>query len=148
MNNVKLLKAALKYYGEKEIKGGFNTRIMEWIKYYFPWATDDSQYAWCSIFMNTIAKECELEYTDSALARSWLKVGYEVYTPQVGDVVIFWRKEKQSKWGHVGLYVNENDKYIYVLGGNQSNGVNIKPYPKYRLLGYRKLRINELSDIS
>ena len=137
----KLLKAALKYVGMKEVPGTkSNKSILKWIREYVPNAIDDSEVAWCSIFMNEIAKECGLEYTDKTLARSWLKVGYEVFTPQIGDVVIFWRKQLDSRWGHVGLYISEDDKYIYVLGGNQSNAVNIKPYLKSRLLGYRKLR--------
>lgn len=149
-NADKLLKAALKYYGQLEVKGEkSNPLILDWIKRYFPNAFDDSKVAWCSIFMNEIAKECDLEYTDSALARSWLDVGYEVFTPQIGDVVVFWRKQKNSAWGHVGLYITEDDTYIYTLGGNQANQVDIRPYAKYRLLGYRKLRKqNELQNIS
>ena len=137
----KLLKKALSYYGQKELSGrSTNKIIIGWIKKYIPYVKNDEDYAWCSIFINEMAKECNLEFTDRTLARSWLDVGYTVNNPQIGDVVVFWRKKKESQWGHVGLYIREDDKYIYVLGGNQSNEVSIKPYPKYRLLGYRKLR--------
>lgn len=145
----KLLKTALKYYGEKEEKGSqTNWLILKWVKRYIPSVKDDGDYAWCSIFINEIAKECNLEYTDSALARSWLNVGEEVEEPEMGNVVILWRDSKDSQWGHVGLYVKEDSSSIYVLGGNQNNQISIAKYPKSRLLGYRKLNDYGMSDFS
>jgi len=136
----------MRYYGEEEVEGKkSNWLILKWINYYRRKITNDGDMAWCSIFINYMAKDCGYEHTNSTLARSWLDVGIPTHSPNIGDVVVFWRKQKDSKWGHVGIYIREDDKYIYVLGGNQSNGVNIKPYPKYRLLGYRRLR--KLKDL-
>jgi len=147
--NAKMLTTALKYYGEKEEKGSqTNWLILKWVKRYIPSVKDDGDYAWCSIFINEIAKECNLEYTDSALARSWLNVGEEVEEPEMGNVVILWRDSKDSQWGHVGLYVKEDSSSIYVLGGNQNNQISIAKYPKSRLLGYRKLNDYGMSDFS
>jgi hypothetical protein len=39
--------------------------------------------------------------------------------------------------GHVGFYVRETAKYVYVLGGNQSNKVSIAGYDKARIIAYR-----------
>lgn len=137
---IDILMTSLHYYGTKEYKEGSNQTILNWIQRYYSWVKDDGDFAWCSIYMNTLAKNLGYEYTDSALARSWLEVGEKVETPHIGDVVIFWRKKKDSKWGHVGLYINETKTHIHVLGGNQSNEVNIKKYAKSRLLGYRRLK--------
>jgi uncharacterized protein (TIGR02594 family) len=139
-----LLQKALSQWGVTEVDGELNNpQIMTYSRETdMKWIQDDEA-AWCSIFMNWVAKSCGYEYTKEQLARSWLKVGRKVENPSTGNVVIFWRKEKDSKWGHVGIYVTEDEDYIYVLGGNQDNSVNIKPYPKdgnyYGLLGYRKL---------
>jgi hypothetical protein len=37
----------------------------------------------------------------------------------------------------VGFYVRETARYVFLLGGNQSNAVNIAAYPKTRVIGYR-----------
>jgi len=37
------------------------------------------------------------------------------------------------------MYVRETEKFIWVLGGNQSDQVNIRPYAKSRLLTIRRL---------
>ena len=43
--------------------------------------------------------------------------------------------------GEFSSYIAERDGLIYTLGGNQSNSICIKPYPKERLLGYRRPRV-------
>ena len=136
-----LIKQALSQYGVKEIPGEENNPvILEYFKEIgHSWVQEEST-AWCSAYVNWCAKRTGYEYTGKLDARSWLSVGNVVTEPEVGDVVIFWRVKKDSWYGHVGFYISEDEHYIYVLGGNQSNMVNISPYPKYRLLGYRRLR--------
>ncbi len=137
---IDLLQTSLKYYGVSEVDGDqANTNILNWIKLFFPKAKDDSDYAWCSIFINNMAKLCNYETTNSAMARSWLNIGYESEHPEPGDIVVFWRIREDSRWGHVGIYINETENYIRCLGGNQKNEVNIIKIPKYRLLSIRKL---------
>lgn len=103
------------------------------------WITDET--AWCSAFMNWCAEQSGLEKSGELNARSWLKVGEEVNEPLPGDVIILWRESKNSWKGHVGLFVREKGESVFVLGGNQNNEVNISPYPKDRVLGYRRLGI-------
>lgn len=96
--------------------------------------------AWCSAFVNWCAKTCGLEYSGKLNARSWLTVGEpleENCEPQIGDLVVFWRGSKDSWKGHVGIYMNKVDNWIFVLGGNQSNSVSVMPYSDSRLLEYR-----------
>lgn len=138
-----LVANALRFYGLKEIAGpGSDTTILAWIKEMFPNANDDSAVAWCSIYMNAIAKVSGYEYTNSGLAKSWLKVGLEIpfEDRQLGDVAIFHRGSNPAL-GHVALYLNDyNDSMIRVLGGNQDDAVNIRAYASNRIAGFRRLK--------
>lgn len=98
--------------------------------------------AWCSIFINWCALKADLPRSGELDARSWLTVGTPTGVPRLGDLVIFWRESPSSWKGHVGIYINhsENRQFIYCLGGNQNNQVNIKPYPVTQLLGFRRLQ--------
>lgn len=134
-----LLKIALSQYGIKEILGSnHNQIILDYAKETgFSWVNDDET-PWCSIFMNWCAMKAGLQRTGKANARSWLDIGLVVSEPEVGDIVIL--KRGDSDWqGHVAIYINEIDEYINVLGGNQSNQVNISKYKKSDVLGYRNV---------
>lgn len=65
-------------------------------------------------------------------ARNWLYFGIET-APVYGAVIVFSR----NKGGHVGFAVGQDEDDFYVLGGNQSNSVNISRIAKSRLLGTR-----------
>ena len=133
---------AMSFYGLKEIPGAeHNPKILEFFKDIgHEWVTDDET-SWCSAFINYLALKAGLEKSGKLTARSWLKVGKKTSTPVIGrDIVIFWRVKPDSWQGHVGIYSGEDDDHIFTLGGNQGNIVCIKPYKKYRLLGYRTLK--------
>ena len=137
-----MLKAALTQYGIKEWPGPkHNPEILKYFEVLGVSYADET--GWCSAFINWCALETSRERTGQLVARSWLKVGEETDSPCQGDVVVFWRERRASWKGHVGLYIREDDKSIWVLGGNQNDMVCIKPYDKKRLLGYRQLRIME-----
>ena len=102
--------------------------------------------AWCSAFVNWVAKNCGYIYTGKLNARSWLEIGSEVQYPLPGDIVVLYRNGKDSIYGHVGFYAGKTDSWIMVLGGNQSNKVCIKQYHIERLLSYRRLTLNTESD--
>jgi uncharacterized protein (TIGR02594 family) len=137
-----LINIALSQYGVTEIVGyQHNPVVLNYFKEIgHTWvATDET--AWCSSFVNWVALQANVERSHKLTARSWLNVGTAINKPQINDVVIFWRHKKSSWKGHVGFFINysEDKKYIYVLGGNQNNEVNIKKYPVNRLLGFRRL---------
>lgn len=140
-----ILRDMLSNYGMSEVDGPLsNPDIMAFFhEIGFDWVEDDST-SWCSAVINFFAKRHGYERSGSLAARSWLKVGEIVLTPQLGDIVVFWRESFMSWKGHVGIYINSNEKYIYTLGGNQSNQINITPYSRERLLGYRRLRKNNV----
>jgi uncharacterized protein (TIGR02594 family) len=131
---------ALKEYGVKEILGSNdNTRILNYFKEIgHSWVKNDET-AWCSAFANWVALKSGCKTSGKLNARSWLEVGSKTESPKIGDIVVFWRESKTSWKGHVGFFIKETDKHIYVLGGNQNNEVNITPYRKDRLLEYRNI---------
>lgn len=137
---MKHLELALSKIGTKEIVGVKNNpEILNWAKDIgHSWVKSDET-AWCSIFVNWVCKNTNLDFTGKLNARSWLDVGESVKNPKIGDVVIFWRESKHSWKGHVAFFIRETESLIYVLGGNQSNQVKISAYPKEQLLGYRRL---------
>lgn len=131
---------AMNYYGLTEIPGEENNpQILTFFHSAGKKWVQDDETAWCSAFMNFIGIECGCEYSGKLDARSWLNIGREKKFPQLGDIVIFWRETKDSWKGHVGLFVSRNESVVYCLGGNQDNQVNIKPYPKNQILGFREL---------
>jgi uncharacterized protein (TIGR02594 family) len=106
--------------------------------------TDET--SWCSSFVNWVFQSSGIKGTRSATARSWLNWGITLEEPKKGCVVIFWRGSVSGWKGHVAFYVRENDKYVYVLGGNQSNRVSIAKYKKSRILGYRWPSMNTMKS--
>jgi len=137
-----MIKLALSKYGVKEVPGEKNNP--EILKFFYDightWVQSEDT-AWCSAFVNWVAKKSGNEYSGKLNARSWLDVGEPIEGfHDIGDVVILWREDPLSWKGHVGLFIRETKSSIYVLGGNQDNRVCIKPYPRARLLGYRRLQ--------
>jgi len=96
--------------------------------------------SWCSSFINWCAKECGLERSNSAVARTWMSVGKHVTQSdaQPGDVLVLMRGT--SKWkGHVGIIIGETSGSWIVLGGNQRDAVRVALYSKARTLAVRRL---------
>ena len=109
---------------------------------------DPVQIEWCAAFVNSVLHQLDIPGSESVhryplLARSFLRWGepVELSQRQVGDVVIFPRGW-QGWQGHVGFYVGtevvNGVEYLQILGGNQSNSVNIALYPAYRAIGVRR----------
>lgn len=89
---------------------------------------------WCAAFINGILKHTGHKTTGSNAAASFRTYGVAVRKPAQGDIVVM-RK-------HVGIfvgYVNRNGRrYVAVLGGNQSNRVQISYYPASKVVAYRR----------
>lgn len=102
------------------------------------WVEHDSV-AWCAAFVGHCLEKAGLRSTRRLNARSYLDWGIPVdlADAQEGDIVIFSRGSK-SWQGHVGFFVKTAGAMIEVLGGNQSDAVNIQRYAKSRLLGVRR----------
>jgi uncharacterized protein (TIGR02594 family) len=139
---------AQRYVGIKEVGGGLdNPAIMAMLKLDNKWPEHD-EVAWCSALVNFICWLARLPRSKSLLARSWLTVGKGITLAQAepGDIIILKRgsgdqpgPENTTAPGHVGFYAGRFDKFIEVLGGNQSDTVKVSRYPAARLLGVRRL---------
>ena len=133
------LRLARSEIGTKEIKGGKDNPLI--VQYFddvgHGWI-DDDETAWCAAFVGSCLERSGFASSKQVNARSYLPWGKKVNAPRTGDIVIFWRESPTSWKGHVGFYVGEDGPHIDVLGGNQSNEVNITKYSKSRLLGYRR----------
>lgn len=127
--------------GVKEIAGPeHNPIILDFFKAAgHSWVRDDET-AWCSAFLCWVAEQCGYKHPHSLLARDWLNVGEVVTEPIQGDIAIYWRVAANTNYGHVHLWLNSTYENNYGIGGNQSNMVTYAPYPKSRLLGYRRLQ--------
>ena len=139
----KAYELALEDAGTWEWKGNkHNPKVLQ----YFAdvghaWVKDDET-AWCAAFAGAMLKRAGLPHTGKLNARSYLKWGVEVplEEAQEGDIVVFSRGDPSGWQGHVAFYVSHGDRFINVLGGNQSNQVNVTPYKRKRLLGVRRWR--------
>ncbi len=136
--------ALSEYYAEKEAKGEEDNPAI--IDMFYDIGFDGSKLkdetAWCAAFMNHCLKQTGYKYTGKLNARSFLELGGKVEKPKMGDIVIFWRESRDSWKGHVGFFIRERRGWIYVLGGNQNNEVNIKGYQESRVLGYRRPKLD------
>jgi uncharacterized protein (TIGR02594 family) len=131
---------ASKFIGLTEIPGEkHNPQILNFFKEIgHTWVQTDET-AWCSAFINYIAKISGVQYSGKLDARSWLEIGQPVQDPELGDLVVYWRESLESWKGHVSLYGGHNIKHIWSLGGNQNGQVNVSTYPQYRKLRYIRL---------
>lgn len=102
------------------------------------WVEHDSV-AWCAAFVGHCLEKAGLRSTRRLNARSYLEwsIPVDLADAQEGDIVVFSRGSK-SWQGHVGFFVKMAGAMIEVLGGNQSDAVNIQRYAKSRLLGVRR----------
>jgi uncharacterized protein (TIGR02594 family) len=127
---------ALQEIGVKEYAGAAdNPRIVEYLSStnLGPIERSNDETFWCSAFVNWCVEKAGYEGTDSAWAKSWLTWGKEVKKPRRGCITVFTR----NGGGHVAFYVSKSSSGIRVLGGNQSDAVNISTYGASKLLGYR-----------
>lgn len=139
--NLDLISIALSQYGLKEMPGiTDNPIIMQMAKDCGFNDYEHDSVSWCSMFTNWVAWKCGYQRSLSLAARSWLTVGTEVQQPERGDIVVLWRDSPQSWQGHVGFYVNSIKSYVYMLGGNQGDMVNIEGFDLKRVLAYRRLQ--------
>lgn len=130
------------FEGLKEIRGSkHEPKILEFFaEVGHSWVKNDET-AWCAAFVGAMLERVGLKSTRKLNARSYLEWGEHVDPNDIqeGDIIVFWRKGKNSAYGHVAFFYgyNKNGDFI-VLGGNQSDGVNYQVYAKERFLAARR----------
>ncbi|HHR6457149.1 TPA: TIGR02594 family protein [Providencia alcalifaciens] len=136
MGEPKWLVEARKEIGQREIKGpASNPRIDQYwrdSKLSGLVGTDD-KVPWCAGFVNAMLERSGIRSTRSDSSRSYLNYGVKLYEPKYGCIVILSR----TGGGHVGFVVGKTESgLLLVLGGNQSDEVNIKAFKTERVTGY------------
>ncbi len=130
--------------GVKEVSGAdHEARILLYHASTLLGATED-EVPWCSSFVCFCLENAGQVGTDSARARSFLAWGRDLRPPAYGSIVIFSRgadapgPEVHDAPGHVGFLLGSpTPREFQVLGGNQSDQVCVRAYPRDRLLGVR-----------
>lgn len=102
------------------------------------WVEHDSV-AWCAAFVGHCLERAGIHSTRKLTARSYLDWGVpvEVAEAQQGDIGVIPRGS--SSWqGHVFFIDRIEGAWVWGLGGNQDDAVNIKRYPVSKLIGIRR----------
>ena len=102
------------------------------------WVEHDSV-AWCAAFVGHCLERAGIRSTRKLTARSYLDWGVPVETAdaQQGDIGVIPRGS--SSWqGHVFFIDRIEGQWVWGLGGNQDDAVNVKRYPVSKLLGVRR----------
>ncbi len=87
---------------------------------------------WCAIFVNAALEGCGLRGTRSPSSQSFRydRNFMRLDGPALGAIVVFWRASRHSGLGHVGFYCGERSGFVWTLGGNEQNMVQIEFLPK------------------
>ena len=155
MSEPKHYKIAQGFKGLKEIVGEeHNPEVLQFYKTVGRPEITNDETAWCAAFVGHCLVKGGYKHSPvkvSLLARSYEGYGSTIYNRATkkrkkvgdiraalpGDICIFPRGN--STWqGHVAFFVKETPKFVYVLGGNQNNEVNIRRYSKSRLITIRR----------
>lgn len=83
---------------------------------------------WCAIFANAALESCGIRGTRSPSSQSFRHDANFVALPgpAIGAFAVFWRTSKSSGLGHVGFYCGERDDFVWTLGGNEGDMVQIE----------------------
>lgn len=123
--------------GVKEIPGKqSHPRIVEYHRStnLFRRAADKDETPWCASFVNWCLKTAGYQTIDSPRARDWLSFGMELPEPWLGAIAVIVR---QDGGFHVGFFGGQKDDHVLLWGGNQTDQVQLSPYPIDSLQGYR-----------
>ncbi len=120
---------------ENTSKTEHNPRVMEY--HATTGITNNDETPWCSSFVNWVMRKAGQGGTDSAMAVSWKKYGKDVGKAAYGAIaVIDWDGPGPGWKGHVGFIVGKKGNNLLILGGNQSNAVNIKSFGTSKIVAY------------
>ncbi len=127
--------SARQYIGVREVPGPKNSAVIAgWLSRLKAWWSDDAT-PWCGTFAATCLTDAGLTPPkDWYRATAWLTLPVSLSRPAYGCIVVFTRQGG----GHVGFVVGvDRAGNLMVLGGNQGDAVNIKPFARDRVAGFR-----------
>jgi uncharacterized protein (TIGR02594 family) len=111
-----------------------NPLILQWWKDIKRGGIKDDETPWCAAYVGAMLERTGIRSTRFEGASSYLNWGVPLNEPVYGCIVVFTRQGG----GHVGFVVGKTESgNLLVLGGNQSDAVNIKAFALDRVSGYR-----------
>lgn len=130
------LQAGMRYIGTKETPGAKDNPII------IDWAKDEGgdiaktythdSIPWCALFANMTLTKVGLKGTESLWALDF--AGQWPSVKLIGPAVGAFAPMVRDGGGHIGIVVGQDQHgNIMLLGGNQSDAVNIKPFARSRL---------------
>jgi uncharacterized protein (TIGR02594 family) len=130
------LEAGIKLIGTKEAPGAADNRVI------IDWAKDEGgeiakdythdAVPWCGLFANHCLSSCGIKGTGSLWALDF--AGNWPSIKLIGPAVGAFAPMKRTGGGHIIMIVGRDQHgNIMGLGGNQSDAVNIEPFPLARL---------------
>lgn len=114
-----------------------NSVLSDWLRSFGRYLGNPKDLPWCGDAVETcIAKTLPAEPLPSNpfFAQAWAKFGRDVGSPIVGSIgVIRWT----SSSGHVGIVAGISGDRVNLLGGNQSNAINVSNFPRSKFIAFR-----------
>ncbi|CAO4145580.1 TIGR02594 family protein [Methylorubrum extorquens] len=100
----------------------------------FPGIKTDST-AWFAAFVNAVLEHAGHRGSRSLAARSFESWVVGLPAPTLGAIAT--KKRNGSAWqGHTGLVVGANATQVFLLGGNQSDAVNVAAFKRSEIVAY------------
>lgn len=135
----RMVREALALHGTREMPGGANNpQILAWAKEVgkdVAAVYGADSIPWCGLFVAVVAARAGKGTIAGPLwAANWAKFGTKADRASLGDVLVF----KRPGGGHVGIYLAEDESAYHVLGGNQSDQVNVTRIAKSRCVAARR----------
>jgi uncharacterized protein (TIGR02594 family) len=128
----------LKWMNTKEAPGAAdNPDILEWARAEggaIAKSYHSDSIPWCALYANMVLTKVGLQGTETLWALDWSNWGSKLAGPAVGAFAPM----KRQGGGHIAIVVGRDQhRNLMCLGGNQSDAVNIKPFPAARPLSFR-----------
>ena len=99
----------------------------------------DDETPWCAAFVAAALEQSRYRSTRSGMARSYANSPHAVRIagPRLGAICVLSSSRGPSS-GHVGFVEAVNATHAWLLGGNQSNAVNVARFPLAQMVGWFK----------
>lgn len=135
MKEQKWIELARKFVGLSEVKGSqHEPEILQMWRDIKRGGIKDDETPWCAAFVGAMLERAGVKSSRFESAKSYLQWGQQLVLPVPGCIVVFTRQGG----GHVGFAVGRDKPgNLLILGGNQSDAVNIRAFPVSRVSGYR-----------
>lgn len=126
---------ARKFIGVREIPGvNHHPLIVGWWKAIKRSGIKDDETPWCAAFVGAMLEAVGIISSRFESAKSYMTWGQALSHPAVGCIAVFTR----TGGGHVGFVVGKDPKgNLLILGGNQSDAVNIRAFGLDRVTAFR-----------